>query len=281
MTGALAQLVAWLNALANALGRPLLAPVSSLPGWLSATVVASVTGILLMVIFKYTSNQAAIKRVRNGIDANLFALKLFKDSTPVVLAAQGGMLKGAVQLFVLAIVPMLVMTVPVLLLLGQLSLWYQQRPLRVGEEAVMVLKLGGAAGTPMPAVSLGNTPAVEVVTGPVRVPSQREVVWLIKARENGAHQLPIRAGEATVQKALDVGDGFMRVSPRRPAWGWYDALLNPAEPAFAPDAPVQSIEVTYPSRLSWTSGTDKWVIYWFVASMVAALCAKPFLNVNL
>jgi uncharacterized membrane protein (DUF106 family) len=281
MTGILAQIVVLLNTLANAVGRPLLSPLASLPGWLSATLVAAVTGAFLLLVFKYTSNQAAIKRVRNDIDANLFALKLFKDATPVVLAAQAAMIRGAFRLFVLAVVPMLVMTVPVLLLLGQLSLWYQYRPLRVGEDAVVVLKLGRNAGEPMPAVALVETTAAEVVTGPVRVPSKREVVWVVKARENGSHRLSFRAGEQTVAKELQVGDGFMRVSPRRPAWEWYDTLLNPAEEAFPPSSPVQSVEVTYPDRPSWTSGTDNWVIYWFAVSMVAAFCAKPFLNVNI
>src|SRR5262245_45652909 len=105
MTGILAQIIVWLNALANAVGRPLLSPVASLPGWLSATLVACVTGALLLLIFKYTSNQAAIKRVRDDINANVFALKLFKDATPVVLAAQAAMIRGAFRLFVLAIVP--------------------------------------------------------------------------------------------------------------------------------------------------------------------------------
>jgi hypothetical protein len=281
MSGTLTQVVAWLNALANAAGRPLLAPVAWMPGWLSATLVAAVTGAFLLLIFKYTSNQAAIKRVRDNIDANLYALKLFKDATSVVLAAQAAMIRGAARLFVLAIVPMLVMMVPVLLLLGQLSLWYQQRPLRVGEEAVMTLTLGGQPGDPMPSVVLEPTPAAEVLTGPVRVPSQREVVWLIRAREAGSHRLSVRAGEQAVTKELAVGDGFMRISPRRPGWDWEDVLLNPAEPAFPPSSTVRSIEVAYPDRSSWTSGTDNWVIYWFAASMVAALCVKPFLNVNL
>jgi hypothetical protein len=281
MTGILAQVVAWLNALANAAGRPLLSPVASLPGWLSATLVAVVTGVLLLLVFKYTSNQSAIKRVRNDIDANVLALKLFKDATPVVLASQAALIRGAFRLFVLAVVPMLVMTVPVLLLLGQLSLWYQHRPLRVGEEAVIALKLAGAAGDPMPDPAITATPAVEVITGPVRIPSKREVVWVVRAREAGSHRLSFRAGDQEVSKQLEVGGGFMRVSPRRPDWDWYDALLNPAEPAFPPSSPVRWIEVAYPDRPSWTSGTDNWVIYWFVASMVAAFCAKPALNVNI
>src|SRR5690242_6293078 len=103
MTGLLAQIVVWLNALANAVGRPLLSPIAALPGWLSATLVAAVTGVFLLLIFKYTSNQAAIKRVRNDIDASVLALKLFKDATPVVLASQVALIRGAFRLFVLAV----------------------------------------------------------------------------------------------------------------------------------------------------------------------------------
>src|SRR5689334_24491944 len=124
----LVQLVVWLNGMANALGRLLLAPVGVSPGWLSATVIAAVTGVLLLAVFKYTSNQRAIKRVRDDINANLLALKLFKESAAVALQAQGRLLVGAARLFVLALVPMAVMAVPVTLALGQLSLWYQQRP---------------------------------------------------------------------------------------------------------------------------------------------------------
>jgi hypothetical protein len=281
MNEILAQIVAFLNTLANALGRPLLSPIAAMPGWLSATLVSAVTGILLLVLFKYTSNQAGIKRVRNEIDANLFAIKLFKDATPVVLSAQAALLRGAFRLFVLAIVPMLVMMVPVLLILCQLSLWYEHRPLRVGEETVVALKLNGPSSQEMPAVALEATPAAEVLTGPVRVPSQREVVWLVKAKEDGSHRLSFRAGEHTVTKEFQVGNGFMRVSPCRPAWDWYDILVNPAEPAFSPSSLVQSVEIAYPDRSSWTSGTGNWVIYWFIASMVAAFAVKPLVGVNL
>jgi hypothetical protein len=109
MTHVLAQTAAWLSAAANALGRFVLAPVGSVPGWLSATVVAAATGVLLLAVFKYTSAQVAIQRVRNDINSNLLALKLFKDSTSVSLRAQARILRGAFKLFALALVPMLIM----------------------------------------------------------------------------------------------------------------------------------------------------------------------------
>jgi hypothetical protein len=280
MTGLLAQVVAWLNSAANGLGRFLLAPIGSLPGWLSATLVSAATGVLLLVVFKYTSNQRTIKRVRDDINANLLALKLFKDSVAVTLRAQGRMIAGGFRLMVLALVPMIVMFVPVMLLLGQLSLWYQSRPLRVGEEAVITLKLGGGGDASWPDVRLRPTNAADVAVGPVRVLSQREVCWRIQAREGGRHRLVFDVDGRACEKELAVGDGFMRVSTLRPGWDWSEILLYPGEEPFRPGSPVRSIAIDYPGRSSWTSGSDWWVIYWFAVSMVAALCFRRALCVH-
>jgi hypothetical protein len=281
VTDVLTQVVVWLNAGTNALGRILLAPVGVLPGWLSATLVAAATGVLLLIVFKYTSGQRAIKAVRGDIKANLLALRLFKDNIWVTLRAQGRILLGAARLLVLAVVPMLVMLVPVCLILGQISLWYQARPLRVGEEAVLTVTLNGDAESAWPEVYLQPTNAAEVTLGPVKVLSKRELCWNLKVREDGYHRLAFQVNGQTVEKELAVGDGYMRVSIQRPGWSWSDALLHPAETPFGPDAPVRSIEIEYPQRASWTSGTNSWVIYWFIVSVVAALLFRRSFNVSM
>jgi hypothetical protein len=273
--------VAWLNVAANAPGRFLLAPVGVLPGWLSATLVAAASGVVLLIVFKYTSHQRAIKEVRDDIKAHLLALRLFKDNVRVTLRAQGRILLGALWLMVLAVLPMLVMLVPVCLMLGQISLWYQARPLRVGEEAVLTMTLNGDADSAWPDVYLHPTNAAEVTLGPVKVLSKRELCWNLKARETGYHRLVFQAGGRAVEKELAIGDGYMRVSIQRPGWSWSDALLHPAEPPFGPDSPVRSVEIEYPQRASWTSGTNSWVIYWFIVSLVAALFFRRFFNVSM
>jgi hypothetical protein len=164
--------------------------------------------------------------------------------------------------------------------LGQLSLWYQLRPLQVGEEAVITLSLNKSQPTSWPSVSLAPSSAVEVITGPVRVLSKREVCWNVRGVQEGTHRLDFQVGDQTAAKELAVGNGFMRVSKLRPGWHWEDILFNPWEPAFRPDSLVQAIDIDYPHRSSWTSGTDSWVIYWFVVSMVAALVFRGALKVN-
>lgn len=291
--GLLTQIVVWMNTVANALGRWVLAANAVLPGWLSATLVSIVSGVLFLIAFKYTSNQCAIKRVKDDIKANLLALKLFKDSAWVALTAQGAILFAAFRLLLFSLVPMVVMIVPVLLILGQLALWYQFRPLHVDEDAVVTVTLNPASDVAASNVELEPTSAVEATIGPLHIPSKHEVCWKIRACQSGYNHLVFHAGSQTVEKELAIGDGFMRVSKLRPAWRWLDVLVNPWEKPFDADCPIQSIEIDYPSRSSWAnatdtwgmyslwaSGTDTWVIYWFIVSMVAGFCFRRPFNVN-
>ena len=276
---ALAQIVVWLNVAANAAGKLLLAPIALLPGWLSITLISAILGLLCLIAFKYTSHQQAMQRVRNDIQAHMLVLKLFPDSLWVTLRAQGRVLRGAASLLLLAIVPMLVMIVPVSLLLGQLSLWYQVRPLHCGEEAVVTLQLRDDATSALPDVRIEPTAAAEMVVGPVQILSKREICWNLKASQNGYHRLAFHVAGITVEKELAIGDGFMRTSPERPQWCWSDILWQPDEEPFAADSPVRAIQIDYPSRPSWISGSDWWLVYCFAASMFFGFCFRPWLKV--
>jgi hypothetical protein len=280
MMNVLTHVVVVLNMVANALGR-LLYPIELVPGWLSATLVAIVTGVGMLAIFKYTSNQRAIKQVRRDIRANLLAAKLFKDSIGVGLRAQARVLFGAFRLLLLAIVPLLVMMVPTVLLLAQLGAWYQAGPIPVGEETIVTVRLNGEPDTPLPSVELDLSGTIEDLSGPVRVISKREVCWSVRVLQPGYHQLQFRIDGQAAEKELVAGNGIARVSPVRPGWDWGQALEYPLEKPFDRDSVVRSIQIEYPERSSYTSGTNWWVGYVIVVSLVAGFCCRGLLRVNL
>jgi hypothetical protein len=276
----LAQIIVWLNGLMNIIGQVLLGPVCQLPGWLSNTIISAVAGVALLLLFKVTSNQLAIGRVRDRIKANVLAMKLFKDSLSVTWSAQIQLYKGAVLLLFYALKPMLVMIVPVSLLLGQMSLWYQARPLLPAEETIVTMALHGQSGDPWPEVNIVSMPTAEVMLGPVRVSSKREIHWKIKAVKPGDAPIVFGVNELEIKKHLAIGEGWMQVSPLRPGWKWADILLYPLEKPFDSDSPIHSIRIDYPDRLSKVSGTKSWLLYFFVASMLFALLGKPILKVK-
>ena len=84
----------------------------------------------------------------------------------------------------------------------------------------------------------------------------------------------------TLMKELMAGDRSGPTSLKRPSRQLGEVLVNPREPPFALDSAVQSIELVYPQRDSFTTGTDRWVLYWLAISLIAAWAAKPLLKVH-
>ena len=218
--------------------------------------------------------------MRDDIKANLLALSLFQDSTVVSLRCQGRILAGAGRLLLLAIVPILVMTVPMCLLLAQLALWYQARPLRVGEETVLTVRLADDSvrvarrhdlSPRRPSKSPSGRSACRANTGSAGASVRKRKDTITCALDVAGQQ---------VEKELAVGDGFMRVSMRRPARHWSDVLLHPREAPLPHDSVVQAVEIDYPDRAGWASGSGSWLLYWFAASCMVAFCMRPWLKVH-
>ena len=278
----LTSIIIWLNTIANALGKILFAPIIvNTPGWLSNTIISAIVGLLLLIIFKYTSNQAAIGKTRDSIKAAMLALKLFKDSMAVTMKSQRQLFGGAFALLFHAIRPMLVMIVPVVLIISQMAAFYQNSPLKIGDKTMVTLQLNPDVKSDWPNVQLNTSEAFDIVTGPVRASANHQLYWIIKAQKDGPHKINFSVGTDQFQKKLAIGSDFMLISPKRPGRNISDLLMNPCEKPFSTDSVVQSISIDYPDRISKTSGTDYWIIFFFVISMIFAFIFKPFLNVKI
>ncbi len=117
--------------------------------------------------------------------------------------------------------------------------------------------------------------------GPVKISAKREILWQLEATQKGYSSIIFQVNGEKIEKSFAVGDGFMRISAERPGWQWTNVMLYPAEKPFASDSLVQSIRIDYPERTSSTGGTNHWLIYFFIASMIFALIFKPFLKVRI
>ena len=153
--------------MADALGAWLLAPLGVLPGYVSATIVGVVTGVLL-IVFKYTSYQTAISACANGINADLLLSNYSRTARRSPCKRRGAARRR--QLLVLAADAdggdVLAGDADP----GSTFLVVSATAVAVGEEAVVTLQLNGDAD-----VTLRPSDAVETTAGPLRIPSQRAV----------------------------------------------------------------------------------------------------------
>ena len=277
---AAASVIAALNTVSNALFALVFAPVARLPGWLSITLISALLGVVIFVIFMYTANRSAFSRVVDAITASILAVFLFRDNIGVTMRSEARLLVCSVKLLWYSLFPVLIMSLPLVFVLAQMGMWYQFRPPVPGLETVQVkLQLQEQPGE-WPAISLVENAAVRVVSGPVRLFSRAEVYWELAPLEPGTHELSFLVNDTAYTKTFSAGMGFKRLSPVRPgASDLFDVLLFPLEKPLSGEA-VRSIQIDYPDRISKIYGTDWWILYFCLASMVFALLAKPFIKIR-
>jgi hypothetical protein len=284
------------NTVLRGLFDALLLPFRGLPPWVGLVVVSLLTAVGMLLIFKKTSNQAAVERVKRQIHAGLFEIRLFNDDFRAIVRAQLSILRHNLRYLQLSLVPMLFMLPPLMLVIAQLQFHYGYAPLGAGDHALVevVLAEGWDEGGAVPASAKGKprveleVPAgVAVETPAVWQPAERTLTWRLRVDEPGNHALRVVAGGQSFDKMLtDDGRRVVRRSPLRPGRSFVDKLLYPAEPALPGDAAVDSIAVTLADNEiaipgGWTLGTlagvPAWMTIFFVLSLVFAFALrKPF-----
>jgi len=273
------ELISFINAIFTAVSGWIVAPVMRLPGWLSCAVLAGITAVLILVMYKYTSNQKAIRKIRDRVKANLLAMRLYKDSLHVTLAAQWELFKAGVALLVNSLVPLAVMLVPMIMILAQLQSWYGYEPLAPGAEAVVTVQLDSSEA--LSSVKISSISGAHIVTGPVRIQSLAQAAWVIQADKAGDGKITLKVNEEEFEKSLAIGKGqYAQISPLRPGSKITDALLYPVERPFKADSAVQSVTVDYPQR-QWKVGiTNSWMVDFFIMSCALALLLKNAMKVS-
>ncbi len=273
----LSRVLAVLNPICTAIADGVYSVLSALPVWLGLVLISVVAGVVMLIGFRYTSNQKAIGRARDDITANLLALKLFKDELGVTFRSLWRILGALLRLQWHMLRPLLIMLLPMLLLLGQMGTRYQWRPLHPGEQTLIRMRLAPAQASRTEA-ELDSGPGVVVEAGPV--PGGGELVWRVRAGVPGRYTLRFDVGGTTIEKELVAGNPFQRVSAKRLGSRWTSQVLHPVEPLLPAKGPVESIEIQYAGVHSYIYGASWWILSFFVVSMASALLMKPVFKVR-
>ncbi|MYA07497.1 MAG: hypothetical protein F4060_06610 [Holophagales bacterium] len=285
-----------LNAALRAVFDVALRPFAALPPILPVAIVALVSGIFALLVYRWTSNQTAIAAVKRRLFGHLLEVRLFNDDLRAVLAAQLRLLRENLTYLRLNLIPLLWMIVPFMLLIAQLQFHYGYDGLEVGERTLLVVDLapaeaaaaGGDEAAPRPPIELEAPAGVAVETAGVWVPSLRQVVWRLRADEPGRHELVVRADGGAFTKSLFVEDPeggalWARRSPTRRRAAILDQLLYPAEPSLPRDGPIERIDVRYgTATISFFGLLDMhWLIAFLILSLAFAFALRNRFGVTL
>ncbi len=246
------------------------------PFW-SLAGISCLSGILLVWIFGKVSNQDAIQSTRNRLSGELLGLRLFKDDLRVFFGIQWQVMAWTFKYLRYSLVPMLILMIPTMLILIQLNLHYGARPLRVGEPALVKVKLREGARTD---VSLSAPDNLKIETQGVHAEGMREISWRVRGASPGRFDLTANDGKVSVTKTGAVGGRLEGVSTART--DWLNSVLYPGEAPIPNESAIESIELIYPAMDILFLGFHlNWLILFLALSLVLGFAFKGLLGVQI
>jgi uncharacterized membrane protein (DUF106 family) len=247
----------------------ILLPFRGVSPWFGMTAASLLTALLMLEVFKLTSNQAAIRRAKDRIKAHLLEMRLYKDNMRVTLRAQAAILRANLAYMAANLKPLAVMIVPLVLILAQLSLWFDRAPLSPGQETLVKVGLERNADPLALGLELEAPAGLEISSPAVRIPDEHEVAWRLKAVAAGNGRLILRVAGRTVEKSVAVGGRRLtKVSTLASRGSLWKRLLYPGEPPLPAGTPVRSVEVLYPVKSLTAFGLG---VHWLVAYLILSI----------
>ena len=243
-------------------------------------VVSLVVGLLMVVLFGYTSDQKAIGIAKDQLKAHLLAVRLYRDQIPVVMGSYGKILRGTGRYLKLAFKPLLYVIIPITLLIVQIDRYLGATP--IPPNAPFLLTVHTTGGDALNDVTVDLPAEIGMTAPPVHIPSTNEIVWRLIGSKEGKYEVKIAAAGQSVAKVVCVGSGLPRISTVRLRGHFWERMFTSAESALPENSPVESISINYPDRNIEIAGYGmNWIWLFFILSMVAGFIFKELLGIKI
>lgn len=242
--------------------------------------ISLIIGLLMVIVFGYTSDQKAIHVAKDRLKAHLLALRLFQDQIQVVLRSYGRIVLATGHYLRLAFKPLLFVIVPMTFLIVQLDRYLGSAPLSTGQPFLVEARVEGLDA--LNQVSLQLPDGLSITAPPVHVLAENEVAWRLVAEKNGEYVVNVQVADQMFAKRVVVGSGLPRLSSIRLRGKFWERIFLSAEPALPDNNFVSAINVQYPARNIAFAGIQwNWIWLFFVLSLAAGFAFKSILGIEI
>ncbi len=244
-----------------------------------------VVGLLMIVLFGYTSDQKAIGIAKDQLKAHLLAVRLYRDQLPVVMGSYGKILRGTGRYLKLAFKPLLYVIVPITLLIVQLDRYLGLTSIQTNAPFLLTARVNNPGE--LDNISIELPPEIAVSAPPVHVAAENEIVWRLVATREGSYEVKLATGgqsaASSVTKTVRVSSQLARISPERLRGHFWERMFSSGESALPPNSAIESIAVDYPERnipLGIAGYEMNWIWLFFILSMIAGFIFKELLGIE-
>ncbi len=290
------------NAIMNSLFDVILFPFKGMAPIVGLVVFSALAGILLLLLYKYTSPQGSIKNVKARIKAGLLAIRIFKDDLGVLSGAIGRLFLKDIPYYLgcncIPLVPLIVIVVPILV---QLDTRYGYAPFEPGDRLILEVTLsekalsaadGSSTQVDPKSALLGEVlldlpEGLTVEAGPVVIPAKNEVAYRIKIDQEGDYDMKIRAGGSEYTKSLAAGSeppSSISTGRYSSAAGTWDLFESPVEAAWPAESVVESVKIRDQARIAMLGMSGDyypWLIIFCIVGLAFGFALKGVFKVNI
>jgi hypothetical protein len=251
-----------------------------LPPLAVLAVFSVLTAVLSLLAVRWTSDQKAIRRVKNLMGAHLLEVRLFPDQLGVVLRAYLALFGNTLLYLRYALVPLLVLSVPLVILFAQMESYFGHTPVEARRDFLIFTTFQTADS--LTDAYLLLPPGLVQSAPPVHILSEREVDWRVRAELPGTYDIRVRLRGSDFSKRIVAGSGLTRVVSEREQGSAWRQLIDPGEPPLPRAGLVEQIRIQYPPRVfRFRTWKIEWLIPYVVLTLAAALCLKGALRTEL
>jgi hypothetical protein len=242
--------------------------------------ISLVIGLLMVIVFGYSSDQKAIRVAKDHLKAHLLALRLFQDQIHVVLRSYGSIVMATGHYLRLAFKPLLFVIVPMTFLIVQLDRYLGSEPIPTGKAFLVKAHLDSSDALNHASLQLPD--GLIATAPPVHVPAENELAWRVVANRHGEYLIEVQVADQLFSKRVIVGSGLPRLSSVRLRGKFWERILLSAEPALPENRVVEAIDVQYPSRdIAFLNFEWNWIWLFFLLSLAAGFLFKRLLGIEI
>jgi uncharacterized membrane protein (DUF106 family) len=243
-------------------------------------ILSVITGLVMIVLFGYLSDQKAVRVAKDQLRAQLLAVRLFQDQPQVVLRAYGRILTGTGRYLRVSFKPLAIIIVPMIAFLIYCDHYFGLLPFQANQPILLKAHLDKAEA--LEEVSLRLPPGLAESAPAVHIADTNEVDWRLVASADGNYTVNLLAGGHELAKQVVVSNNLAHLSDCRLRGHFWQRLLECGEPALPANAPVRLLAVNYPARdIDLGPWTTNWLVVYFVVSLAAALLFKFILGIEI
>ncbi|MGB9893174.1 MAG: hypothetical protein ACPLRA_02085 [Candidatus Saccharicenans sp.] len=273
----------WLNKALGLVIKIIFRPFISFNPWVAMIIISLLTALLMLFIYKKTSNQEGIKKVKSRIKASLLEMRLYQNDFRTLLTTQKELIQANTRYLLYNLKPLLIMILPIFLILAQLNLWFGHKAAKEGE--TFLLKVRFIEPTDMERLSLElEVPEGVLVETPVlKIIDEREADWRLKLERPVNQPLAIIVnGEKYLKELPTEQKSLIRISTIRVRKNLWSELLYPGERPIALESAIKQIELSLPEqRLNFLGIGFHWLVAYFLLSLIFGLALKGFFKVEI